>query len=358
MPLPYLLLLCFFLAQPLSGQYAISGRVNLGIDWQPKIYLAAIDKLSDYYRTSPDMIVNTAIVNPDGSFEMRGDNLPKEDLFYRLYLMKKQNTDYDACLYVGGEDHNFAHLILNNDTQLSLLADTSQIAPFGNYRLSSNEANKLMEEVSRIVYPRFYFYRIKFPTELKFSEDKLHQDLLSFADTCKQPLVALAAVNNTDFDAYFERDRKFYVDFGSRLQHELPRSTYTRNYLLKLNYYANEESEDHSFYFLGFWLILGLWVTTGLGWYYQRRNSRQSRTAPSVAATDGSFEKEIDLLTQKELEILTLIGEGKSNKEIANALFVEVSTVKTHINKIYSKTGVANRKEARTLAKKVFNGGD
>jgi DNA-binding NarL/FixJ family response regulator len=51
-------------------------------------------------------------------------------------------------------------------------------------------------------------------------------------------------------------------------------------------------------------------------------------------------------LTQKELLILAQIAVGKSNKEIAAENFVELSTVKTHINNIYSKLGVNNRKEA------------
>lgn len=52
-------------------------------------------------------------------------------------------------------------------------------------------------------------------------------------------------------------------------------------------------------------------------------------------------------LTSKETEVLELIVQGKANKEIAALLFVEISTVKTHINNIYNKLSVTNRKEAR-----------
>lgn len=51
-------------------------------------------------------------------------------------------------------------------------------------------------------------------------------------------------------------------------------------------------------------------------------------------------------LTSKELSVLQLIIDGKSNKEIAALNYIEVSTVKTHINNIYTKLGVQNRKEA------------
>jgi len=54
----------------------------------------------------------------------------------------------------------------------------------------------------------------------------------------------------------------------------------------------------------------------------------------------------VDDLTNKEFQILTMISEGKSNKEIAAINFVELSTVKTHINNIYNKLGVKNRKGA------------
>lgn len=52
-------------------------------------------------------------------------------------------------------------------------------------------------------------------------------------------------------------------------------------------------------------------------------------------------------LTAKEREILGLIAAGKANKEIAALLYVEMSTVKTHINNIYNKLSVTNRKDAQ-----------
>jgi DNA-binding CsgD family transcriptional regulator len=58
-------------------------------------------------------------------------------------------------------------------------------------------------------------------------------------------------------------------------------------------------------------------------------------------------EKAECLLTNKELQVLQLIAEGKTNKEIAGLHFIEVSTVKTHVNNIYSKLSLRNRKEAR-----------
>lgn len=56
-------------------------------------------------------------------------------------------------------------------------------------------------------------------------------------------------------------------------------------------------------------------------------------------------------LTPKEKEVAKMILEKKKNQEIADTLYVELSTIKTHINNIYKKVGVNNRKE---LLNKLF----
>ena len=51
-------------------------------------------------------------------------------------------------------------------------------------------------------------------------------------------------------------------------------------------------------------------------------------------------------LTTREAEVLTLLAAGLSNAEIAQRLFVSNATVKTHINRIFAKTGARDRAQA------------
>ncbi len=53
-----------------------------------------------------------------------------------------------------------------------------------------------------------------------------------------------------------------------------------------------------------------------------------------------------DELTPREVEVLKLIAAGLSNAEIAKALFVSGATVKTHVNRIFYKTGARDRAQA------------
>ena len=57
-----------------------------------------------------------------------------------------------------------------------------------------------------------------------------------------------------------------------------------------------------------------------------------------------------DDLTPREAEVLRLIAAGKSNREIARALFVSEATVKTHVNRIFAKTGSRDRGQAMRYA--------
>jgi DNA-binding NarL/FixJ family response regulator len=53
-----------------------------------------------------------------------------------------------------------------------------------------------------------------------------------------------------------------------------------------------------------------------------------------------------DELTERELEVLRLVAQGLSNREIATALSVSLETVKSHIKRTYAKTGVRDRAQA------------
>jgi two-component system NarL family response regulator len=57
-----------------------------------------------------------------------------------------------------------------------------------------------------------------------------------------------------------------------------------------------------------------------------------------------------ETLSERELEVLRLMAKGKSNKEIASALFISEGTVKSHGKSIFAKLNVSSRTEAVTEA--------
>jgi DNA-binding NarL/FixJ family response regulator len=72
--------------------------------------------------------------------------------------------------------------------------------------------------------------------------------------------------------------------------------------------------------------------------------------APSVAAKLVSRLRSPVGLTSREIEVLRLVGAGRTNAEIGRALLISEATVKTHLLRTFGKLGVSDRTAAVTAA--------
>jgi DNA-binding NarL/FixJ family response regulator len=79
----------------------------------------------------------------------------------------------------------------------------------------------------------------------------------------------------------------------------------------------------------------------------QARVLDRLEAAPEPPVVRGG---EVGTLTAREVEVLTLIAHGMSNAEIADHLVVGESTVKTHVNRIFAKTGLRDRAQVVAFA--------
>jgi DNA-binding NarL/FixJ family response regulator len=71
----------------------------------------------------------------------------------------------------------------------------------------------------------------------------------------------------------------------------------------------------------------------------------RSGPEPTSAAAES-----IEQLTERELDVLLHVAQGLNNAEIATALYVSESTVKTHVGRIFNKLGLRDRVQAVVLA--------
>ena len=62
------------------------------------------------------------------------------------------------------------------------------------------------------------------------------------------------------------------------------------------------------------------------------------------------IDADVEQLTKREKEVISMLAQGASNKEIADKLFVRDVTIKTHLNAIFKKLKVTNRTQAVLLA--------
>ena len=78
--------------------------------------------------------------------------------------------------------------------------------------------------------------------------------------------------------------------------------------------------------------------------------------APDVGTQDVSGPEGTPPLTQRQQQVLQLLVEGKSNKEIARALKLGEGTVKIHMAALFRNLGVANRAAAAVLGARILSG--
>lgn len=81
-----------------------------------------------------------------------------------------------------------------------------------------------------------------------------------------------------------------------------------------------------------------------------RQVHRGERHLPQAVASRLADRLIRPSLTPRELDVLRLVSRGRSNKEMASAMFVSEETVKTHMKSLFQKLGVHDRAEAVSVS--------
>ena len=102
----------------------------------------------------------------------------------------------------------------------------------------------------------------------------------------------------------------------------------------------------------GIFTLLGIWI----GWKLtHKKKSELTETENSIQVSEnsGEYDPQNEFnLSPREHEVLVLIAQGLSYQEIADQLFVSLSTIKTHAANIFSKLDVQRRTQAVMVAQK------
>jgi len=102
--------------------------------------------------------------------------------------------------------------------------------------------------------------------------------------------------------------------------------------------------------YLLIYFIHGLPAILYLAYYFPKYSKPVSEGQVDMGLINFYNKHEI---TRRESEIVDLICDGKTNKEIANTLFISLQTVKDHTHHIYIKTGARNRIELANMIRDI-----
>jgi len=99
--------------------------------------------------------------------------------------------------------------------------------------------------------------------------------------------------------------------------------------------------------------IFGIWLGLRLTQPNKEVVVREIMVATPVEFVRDQEKLELYGITPRELEVLQLIADGLSNKEIAVRVFVSENTIKTHLSRVFDKLGARRRTQAVQIAKEL-----
>ena len=97
--------------------------------------------------------------------------------------------------------------------------------------------------------------------------------------------------------------------------------------------------------------VLGIWLGVKLTGRRQRVVVKEVPVLAGERFVPNERKQEDLGITCRELEVLELIAQGMSNREIAEKLYVSENTVKTHSSRVFDKSGAKRRTQAVQLGK-------
>ncbi len=250
------------------------------------------------------------------------------------------------------------HLLLDNSSQVEVNAVLEDDTFSKIEILGSSLSMKILE------FDREYNSRIK---QLGGNHNKLQEQYIkmgidnyirSYVDSCTSALNGVYALYHIEEkETDFLKNSEFYFSFQEKVKAQYPENLYTQKYnelLQSLVGFRDIVCEIpgvspkwKDYLIIAESVIIFILLITLLAVRYQKK----ARATISEKSTTTEAQNLYEKLTNKEKEIFKLIAEGKSNKEIAVLMFVELSTVKTHVSNIYRQIKVENRKEAISLFK-------
>jgi DNA-binding CsgD family transcriptional regulator len=280
------------------GQLArLSGNVMLDTGWSRKFYVCRIPGFDYMFTISNALIIAQGDIDTAGNFSLNFPVSTDESLF-RLHFIRK--GDPASTLIIGSQDVNHVFFIAKRGDQI--IFEKKARLPISQSAISGSKANA---ELNTLL-------------EQAASDTLGNNTFISTAEISTSQLVSLLAISHTD--KLSEAQKEKVTDL---ISHFDPHDGY--------GVHIFQEFRTSNYWRL--YIACGvLLIATGLlyGYRYYKRQS-------VLKIWRG--------LSQREADIVGLILSGKSNKEIALALSIELSTVKTHVNNIYAKLKVNNRKD-------------
>ncbi len=341
----FLIILIVLCSTKQYAQFQFSGEVNSEFI-NSTVYLNSIDNYKQNELFLTETIIQETVVDSLGFFSFEGNFLSEENKFYKIYIDKCLDniTDYNHLLN-HCVDSNYIVFIANNQDTIHLpLNDLEQLFCSFQYSRKQNTALQKIDSVQETLL--VHLQDSKSDQQRKIIYTNYFKELQNYSKSLNEPLAEIYSFNlytdeNSFSRPYYISDLKesdYYTNLLERMQNTYPNSSYTQQF-------ENELRRDQLIFekdklsptIIGLIILLSLSVLVNIFFINKNKKKKSKIDYKTV-------------LSPQELKVFELM-EGFSNKEIADQLFISISTVKTHINNIYSKLSISSRNDLSQFLK-------
>lgn len=347
----YYILSLLFCSNIIFAQYSFSGYTNPNPTQNNTVYLSIVEdyrKLSGVYS---EQIISKTTADDTGFFEFKGNMLDTENRIYRIHIDKCSEDKKDINHFNGHckDSEELLFIAKNTDTLKLPFSFGNQV--FCKIESSNTKANTLLKIDSLKNDMRFAYSEVRSQANRKLNNKKWFKALQAYGEALNEPIAELSIYaylsdRSSDLHSYYVEDlqnNSYYDNLKTRLETNYPNAPYTIQYKNELAadrfMLASQKDEAKvSVLEIVLYIILTLSIALNIFLLLRNQKQKQSKTKDLKAK-----------LSKQEQVVLEYILQNKTNKDIAEALFLSVSTVKSHTNNIYKKLNVQSRLDVKSL---------
>lgn len=339
----------FFFGNSANAQHLFDGYIDIE-RWQSDVYLSVIEDYRTLDGINDEQIITKTGSDLSGYFKFEGDQLDTQQKIYKLHVDNCEPYNQASNHFEGHCTDSKSILFIAKNTDsirfpLSFEAQMFCDISSNNPKTASFIKIDSLKEEMKFAYTEF---RSKANREL--NNKKWFKTLQDYGQELNEPLAelyiyAFLSDRSNPIHYYYLEDLKtntYYDELLERMQDNYPNSSYTKQYEAELNsdkYIVSTSKNESGFSWTN--VVIGLlFASVLLNLWFVFSAKKRKRKQHTEAK---------EQLTKQEQNVLDLLLEDNTNKDIAEALFVSVSTVKTHVNNVYRKLNVNSRDELKSL---------
>jgi DNA-binding CsgD family transcriptional regulator len=332
-----------------KAQYSFSGHVD-NKKWHDNVYLSIIEDYRKITGIYSEQIISKVKTDSLGFFEFVGNQLENKNKIYRIHVDNCSDEELNENHFNGHCENSKEVIFIAKDDDTIKLPFSFEKEMFCDIKSNNLKATAFTKIDSLKEEMKYAFHEFRSEANRKLNNKKWFKTLQDFGLKLNEPLAELYIYSflsdrRNDFHDFYLEDLKtnsYYDGLLNRLTELYPNSTYTKQYKTELTsdkFIISENPNDLNFNWNNI-LYIFLLISIILNFYFWQI-FKKLKIKKSKNLSEN--------LTKQEQNILALIQENKSNKEIADALFVSLSTVKTHVNNIFKKLNVQSREDIKNL---------